>query len=47
MKYEKKQDEEIASLGDEEWPLWSKKWGTQTWEIRHGGKLIHQVCMEI
>ena len=28
------------SLEDEEWPLWSKKEGTQIWEMRHKAKFI-------
>ena len=40
MKYEGRQDEDIMSLGDEEKPLWSKKEGTKTWEMRHEAKFI-------
>ena len=40
MEYEERKNEDIMSLRDEEWPLWSKKEGTQTWEMRHEGKFI-------
>ena len=40
MDYEERQDEDIMSLGDEEWLLQSKKEGTQTWEMRHEARFI-------
>ena len=33
--HKKRQDEDIMSLEDEKWPLWSKKEGKKTWKIRH------------
>ena len=45
MNYEERQDEDIISLDDEEWPLWSKKEDTQTWEMRHEAN--SSSCMEI
>ena len=38
--YKVRQDEDITSLEDEECSLWSKKEGTQTWEIRHEARFI-------
>ena len=35
MDHDKKKDEDIISLKDEKWPLWSKKEGKKTWEMRH------------
>ena len=31
MDHEERQDEDIMSLEDEKWPLWSKKEGKKTW----------------
>ena len=44
MNHEKRQDEDIMSLEDEKWPLWSKKEGKKTWEMRHE---VRFSCMEI
>ena len=32
MDRKERQDEDIMSLEDEKWPLWSKKEGKKTWE---------------
>ena len=44
MDHEENQDEDIMSLEDDKCPLWSKKEGNKTWEMRHGARLS---CMEI
>ena len=33
MDHEERQEEDIMSLGDEKWPLWSKKEDKKTWEM--------------
>ena len=33
--YEERQDEDIMGLGDDKWPLWSKKEGKWTWIMKH------------
>ena len=38
MDHEKKKYEDIMSLKYEKWPLWSKKEGKKTWEMRHEGR---------
>ena len=43
MDNEEMQDEDIMSLQDENWPLWSKKEGKKTWE-KHESRFN---CMEI
>ena len=40
MDYDERQDEDIMSLEDEEWPLWSKKECTQTWKMKHEAGFI-------
>ena len=45
MDYEERQDKNIMSLEDEEWPLQSKKKGTQTWEMMHEAN--SSSCMEV
>ena len=35
MDRKERKDEDIMSLEDEKWPLWSKKEGKKAWEIRH------------
>ena len=35
MERKKRQDKDIMSLKDEKWPLWSKKEGKKSWEMRH------------
>ena len=44
MNHEERQDEDIMSLEDEKRPLWSKKEGKKTWEMRHKPRFN---CMEI
>ena len=44
MDHEERQEEDIMSLGDEKWPLWSKKEDKKTWEMRHEARFS---CMEI
>ena len=44
MDHEERQDEDIMSLEDEKLPLWSKKEGKKTWEMRHEARFS---CMEI
>ena len=38
------QDEDIMSLVDDKWPLWSKKEGKKVWEMRHEARFN---CMKI
>ena len=45
MDYEERQDEDVMSLGDDDWSLWSKKKGMQTWTMRHEAN--SSSCMEI
>ena len=45
MDYEERQNEDIISLGDHKWPLWSKKDGKQTWNMRH--EINSSSCMKI
>ena len=40
MDHEERQDEDIMDLGDEKCPLWSKKKGNKTWEMRHEATFI-------
>ena len=40
MERKERQDEDIMSLEDEKWPLWSKKEGKKTWEIRLEARFI-------
>ena len=35
IEFEKMQDKDVMSLGDEDWSLWSKKEGMWTWIMRH------------
>ena len=35
-----RQDKGIKRLGDEQWPLWSKKEGKKTWEMRLEARFI-------
>ena len=42
--HEKRQNEDIMSLEYEQWPLWSKKKGKKTWEMRHEARFS---CIEI
>ena len=44
MDHEERQDEDIMSLEDEKLPLWDKKEGKKTWEIRHEARFS---CVEI
>ena len=44
MDHKERQDEDIMSLEDEKWPLWSKKEGKKTWEMRCEARFS---CMEI
>ena len=44
MNHEERKNEDIMSLEDEKWPLWSKKEGKKTWEMRHEARFS---CMEI
>ena len=44
MERKEMQDKDIMSLEDEKWPLWSKKEGKKTWEMRHEARFN---CMEI
>ena len=39
MDRKERQDEDIMSLEDEKWPLWSKKEGKEAWEMRHEARL--------
>ena len=45
MEYEERQNEDIISLGDHKWPLWSKKDSKQTWIMRH--EINSSSCMKI
>ena len=45
MDYEERQDEDVMSLGDDDWSLWSKKKGMKTWTMRHEAN--SSSCMEI
>ena len=40
MDLKERQDENVMSLGDDKWPLWSKKEGKQTWKMRHEARFI-------
>ena len=44
MNHEERKNEDIMSLEDEKWPLWSKKEGKKTWKMRHEARFS---CMEI
>ena len=44
MDYEERQNEDIMSLGDHKWPLWSKKDGKQTWIMNH--EINSSSCMK-
>ena len=45
MDNKERQDKDIMSLGDEKWPLWSKKEGKRTWIIKHEEN--SSSCMEV
>ena len=44
MDHEERQDKDIMNLEYEKWPLWSKKEGKKTWEMRHEARFG---CMKI
>ena len=44
IEYEERKNEDIMSLEDEKWPLWSKKEGKKTWKMRHEARFS---CMKI
>ena len=45
MDYKERQDKDVINLEDEDWSLWSKKEGMQTWTMRHEAN--SSSCVEI
>ena len=41
MDHDERQDEDIMSLEDEKWSLWSKKVDKKTWEMRQEARFSY------